>query len=247
MSANCEIVITDSLADLASTGAAIFATTARRCVAEKDLFVVALSGGSTPRPMHRLLAEEPHRSAVPWSKTHIFWVDERCVPKNDPASNFGTAKKDLLNKVAIPAEQIYPMPAEDLPEEGAKRYEMELQTFFQQDLGKPPVLDLILLGIGNDGHTASLFPGHPVLDEGARWIVDVSGGNPNVSRLTMTFPVLNHANHVVFLVAGMEKAEIVRTVLEGEPSQLPAGQIQPQNGKLTWLLDQEAAILIRGV
>ncbi len=247
MSSNREMIIKDSVADLALTGAELFGRAARKCVAEKGRFAVAISGGSTPRPMHRLLAEPPYRHQVPWSKTHIFWVDERCVSQDNPASNYGTAKQDFLDRLPIPPGQVHPMPAEDLPEEGAKKYEMALRAFFKGEQDKFPVLDLIFLGLGNDGHTASLFPGQGALGERKKWIVNVAGGNPNVSRLTMTFSVLNHAGHLVFLVAGKDKARTVKAVLEERATRLPAEKIQPRNGKLTWLLDREAASLLTRV
>ncbi len=246
MPSKAETIIEENPTRLAMTAANIFAVTAKNYVTKNGRFIVALSGGSTPREMHRLLAEEPYRLDVPWDKTHIFWVDERCVPENNPASNYGVAKKDFLDRISIPLEQIHPMPGEAPPEDGAILYTRELQKNFQLEEGDFPVFDLIVLGVGKDGHTASLFPGHGALKERERWVVAVKGGVPNVSRLTMSYPVLNHARQTVFLASGKEKAEILKTLLENSRAQLPAQNVQPINGKLTWLLDRDAASLLTG-
>jgi 6-phosphogluconolactonase len=237
-----EIIITEDPIQLAERGANIFRSTAKDRVKQTNLFTVAISGGSTPRDMHKLLAEEPYRSGIPWNKTHIFWVDERCVGVDDPASNFGLAKKDFLERVPIPPEQIHPMPGEFPPEEGAKNYQREMEKVFQTKEEDLPVFDLIFLGMGKDGHTASLFPGAKSSHCPGRWVIVVKGGNPNVYRLTLTYDVLNRAKRVCFLVSGKEKAPIVKTFLENRDGRLPAQKIQPVKGKLTWLLDKEAAL-----
>lgn len=241
-----EIIIRDTPSQAAVAAADLFAATARERASDKGFFAVAVSGGSTPRPMHRLLAEEPLRSDVPWDKTHIFWVDERCVSFEDPASNYGTARKDFLEKVPIPAGQIHPMPVEIPPEEGACNYQDKMSSFFQLENKEFPSFDLIFLGLGTDGHTASLFPGQRALEERERLVVAVKGGDPYVNRLTMTLPVLNRARQIVFLVSGKEKAETLRTVFEGNQARLPAQKIHALDGKLTWLLDKEAASLLPG-
>jgi len=235
------IIIKDNLADLSTAGTHIFTMTARDSVAKKGHFVAAISGGSTPRLMHRMLAERSFSSEIPWEKTHIFWVDERCVPENDPASNYGSAKKDFLDHVTIPLKQIHYMRGEIHPKDGELQYQQELIDFFQVKQGEFPVFDLVLLGVGADGHTASLFPGHPALNEKERLVVAVKGGSPDVNRLTMTYPVLNHARHLIFLVSGKDKATIMRALFEDGHASLPAQRIQPLSGALTWLLDREAA------
>lgn len=239
-----QIMITNDPSELARTAAAIFRTTAKDCVTQKKLFTVAISGGSTPRDMHRLLVEKPYRSDIPWKETHIFWVDERCVPVDDPASNYGLAKKDFLEQISIPLGQIHPMPVGFAPEEGAKKYQEEMVRIFQIQEKDFPIFDLVYLGMGKDGHTASLFPGTQSHSESNRWVIAVKGGTPNVYRLTLTYNVLNRAKRVFFLVSGKEKAPIVRTVLENKDALLPAQKIQPVQGKLTWLLDKEAASLL---
>lgn len=204
-------------------------------------FTAAISGGVTPRALHRMLAEEPFLFRIPWDRTHIFWVDERCVPQSDPASNYGAAREDFLNRIPIPIEQIHPMPGNIPPEDGAMKYQKELMDCLDPPAGELPVLDLVLLGLGKDGHSASLFPGQESLDEKERLVLAVKSGNPNVNRLTMTLPVLNNARRIVFMVAGREKASVVRSVLEDRQADLPAQRIQPIHGKPTWLLDCEAA------
>jgi 6-phosphogluconolactonase len=228
----------------AEKGADIFTTTAKDSVVKNGRFVVAISGGSTPRSIHRLFVEEPYCSEIPWGKTHLFWVDDRCVPVNNQASNYGGAKRDFLDRVPIPIEQIHHMPGEALPEDGALKYQEEITDFFQPEGDEYPVFDLIFLGIGEDGHTASLFPGQRALEERKRYVVAVKGGDPNVSRLTMTYPVLNRGTLIVFIVSGKNKASILKAVLEEDRDQVPAQKIQPLHGKLIWLLDQEAASLL---
>ncbi len=240
-----QIIVAYDRSELAETAANIFTSTAKECVTQKNLFTVAISGGSTPRDMHKLLAEEPYGSAIPWDKTHIFWVDERCVGVDDPASNFGLAKKDFLKRIPILLEHIHPMPGEIAPEEGVKNYQGEMQKVFQTREEDFPIFDLIFLGMGEDGHTASLFPGAKSPGAPDRWVTAVKGGNPNVYRLTLTYDVLNRAQRVYFLVSGKKKAPIVKTVLENKDVRLPAQKIQPVKGKLTWLLDREAASLLK--
>ncbi len=239
-----QIIIEDDPMGLALRGARIFATSARESVNRNGRFVVALSGGSTPRRMNEMLGEETYCLKIPWDKVYLFWVDERCVPENDEASNYGAAKRAFLESVPIPEEHIYPMPGEVSPEAGALRYQENIRDFFHLTETGKPIFDSILLGVGKDGHTASLFPGQNALEEGERLVVAVKGGEPNVSRLTLTYPVLNRARHILFLVSGKSKAEILKTILEGKEMRLPAQKIQPVNGKLTWLLDQDAASLL---
>ena len=242
MVAKAKIIVKDNPRQLAQAGAKLFTKVALASVKERGRFAVAVSGGSTPRLMHRLLAEEPHRSGVPWDSTSLFWVDERCIPVTDDSSNYGTAKRDLLDKVPLPMSQIHPMPVEVPPDKGALIYQREIQAFFQGGEEQIPEFDLIFLGIGIDGHTASLFPGQRALEEKKHIVVAVVGGNPNVSRLTMTYPLLNRARHIVILVSGKGKAAIMNTLFEEKQTGLPAAKIKPTNGELTWLIDQDAAM-----
>jgi 6-phosphogluconolactonase len=236
-----EIIIRDNPTHLAQAGAELFTRVAQASVKERGRFAVAVSGGSTPRRMHRLLAEEPYCSGTPWDKTSLFWVDERCVPVTDEGSNYGTAKIDLIEKVPLPRAQIYSMPVKTPPDEGAEEYQREIQNYFQLGEGQFPVFDLIFLGIGADGHTASLFPGQKALQEKKKLVATVKGGNPDVNRLTLTYPTLNQGRQLVILVSGKGKAVVLKTLFEDKLARLPAGRIKPANGILTWLIDRDAA------
>lgn len=210
-------------------------------VAVRGQAVIALSGGSTPQKLFQTLADDYHKSRVPWDKLHVFWVDERCVPPQHPDSNFGVAQKELFSKVPIPVANIHRMHGETVPAAaGAKAYESELKSFFHIDKSLP-VFDFILLGLGEDGHTASLFPRNEVLKEEDHWVSAPFVDKLNASRLTLTFPVINHARRVLFLVSGTSKASIIHDLFSGEhPGRLPAQMVQPA-GDLIWLLDHEAA------
>ena len=223
-----------------SRGAADLLVARRTAVAARGRFSVALSGGGTPRRTYELLAAPPLRDQVPWDRVHVFWGDERCVPRTDPRSNARLAREAWLDHVPIPAGQIHPMDCAGDPAAAARQYEALLREFFA---GQPPRLDLILLGLGGDGHTASLFPGTPVLEEQKRWVAAVYVAEQDLHRLTLTAPFINQAALVVFLVAGGAKAGVLREVLHGpqDPGRLPAQLIRPQHGELLWLIDLEAA------
>ncbi len=236
-----ETTIVDSASELAIEGAQVFCDTAREAVAARGRFAVAISGGSTPRAMHRLLTTKPYRSDIPWPHVHLFWVDERLVPAEDPASNFGTARRDLLDQAPIPPGHVHPMTLTGTPASAAAAYQKSLEDFFLETEDGFPVFDLIILGIGTDGHTASIFPADSSALETRSWVVAVKGGIPNVHRLTLSAPVLNHARNIVFLVAGSDKAGVVKTALTDATAGLPAGRIQPANGRLRWILDRSAA------
>ena len=244
MPAKFQVIIKKTPMEFVNAGAALFAGRAAHAIERRGLFTVALSGGSTPRGMNRRLAEEPFRSNISWNQTHIFWVDDRCVPAQDPASNYGAACEDFVDRVPIFETNLHPMPVNVAPHEGATRYQGEMTGFFETASKEIPVFDLILLGIGTDGHTASLFPGTSVLREQKQLISAVKGGMPNVNRLTMTYPILNQAREVVFLASGKGKAGIIQAILEKKQRDLPAQGVRPRSGKLTWLLDQEAANLL---
>ena len=236
------IIIESNPLHLAHKGAEIFCHAARESVELRGCFMTAVSGGSTPMPMHKLLTRDPYRSNIPWEKTHIFWTDERNVPSHHPDSNYGVAKKNFLEKVPIPSGHIHPMPAGLTPEAGRTAYQKELANAFNTEKGTPPIFDLIFLGVGTDGHTASLFPGQKILENRETWIASVKGGKPNVERLTMTYSILNEARHIVFLVSGNKKCKILKTIFADRLAGLPAQRIQPITGKLTWLIEREAAV-----
>ena len=201
---------------------------------------MALSGGATPRRTYELLAAPPLQDQAPWDRVHVFWGDERCVPLNDPRSNARMAQAAWLDHVPIPGDQIHPLDCARDPAAAARQYEAQLREFFA---GQPPRLDLVLLGLGDDGHTASLFPGTPVLEERERWAAAVYVAAADLYRVTLTAPLINQAAMVAFLVAGKSKAGVLQEVLHGprDPARLPAQLIQPQTGELLWLVDLAAA------
>ena len=216
---------------------------AEDAVRERGRFSVALSGGNTPRTVYSLLASE-HRQ-LPWNSIHIFFGDERHVPPDDPESNFRMASESLLSKVPIPQSNVHRIRAELDAEAASMQYEQELREFFHLVDHDWPRFDLIFLGLGDDGHTASLFPGSKALtDESSRvtanWVEKFQ-----TFRITLTFPVLNHAAEVVFLVSGASKARILSEVLRPGVRKFPAQNVQPENGRLLWLVDQDAGSLLR--
>jgi 6-phosphogluconolactonase len=239
-----DIIILDDPDDLAKTAADMFLHSVCESHDWPTGFNVSISGGSTPRSMYRLLAEKPYISSMPWQKLHLFWVDERCVSFYDKDSNYGTAKMDLIDRVPLDQGQLHAMPVEGDPQDGALKYEEELTKHFRLEPEEFPSFDLIVLGVGRDGHTASLFPDHPALEEKTRRVLAVKGGNPNVNRLTVTLPVINQANRVMILISGKGKAEIVRKIFRQREASLPIQRVQPKKGKRVWLLDRKAASLL---
>jgi 6-phosphogluconolactonase len=226
---------------LAEAAAALFAGLARRAVARRGAFAVALAGGETPLGCYRRLAEPPHRDAVPWERVHVFWGDERCVPPDDPRSNEGAARAALLDRVPIPAAQVHPIRCAGDPEHAARAYETVLAAFFA---GAPERFDLALLGLGADGHTASLFPGSPALAERRRLAVAVTDPR-DWPRVTLTPALLARSRRVVFLVTGAAKAAAVRGALtRTDADDLPARRVVPGSGRVLWVLDREAAGLL---
>ena len=208
-------------------------------------FTVALSGGSTPRGMYELLATDPTwRAQLPWERIHFFWGDERYVPPDHADSNFRMANEVLLSVAPVPAENIHRIYGETAsPADAASQYEHELRQVFEITQGQLPRFDLVLLGLGSEGHTASLFPGTRALAENQRLVVSNWVGKLFADRITLTPPVLNNAACVLFIVSGEDKATALKAIVEGpyEPDQLPAQLINPTDGRLLWLLDQAAA------
>lgn len=243
-----EVVVLSDPASLAEEAALRFAETAVGAVAAHGRFTVALAGGSTPKALYRRLAARPFRDQVDWSRTLVFFGDERCVSPDDRDSNYGVAREALLDRVPLSTENVFPMwcgPDRSLDEAAAEYSRVLAEHFGLAEDGARPEFDLILLGIGEDGHTASLFPGMPAVEVQDRLVVGSivpAGVSPAVPRLTLTLPVLNNASRILFLVEGKRKAEAVRQVIEGGAAGgLPAARVQPQNGTLTWLLDASAA------
>ena len=241
-----EIEIFPDAAQLAARAAEQFNALAAYSIRKRGRFVVALSGGSTPKAMNALLATT-YTNRVDWANVFVFWSDDRCVSPEDPESNYGNARASLLINVPIPPENIHRVYGELTPEHAAQQYEEELRAFFA---GKStPRFDLILLGLGDDGHTASLFPGTPGIRENSRWAVSVKHTEPPlplVDRVTFTPPLINAAANVTFLVTGAAKAERLRQVLRDpySPDTLPAQVVRPKDGKLFWFLDEAVAAKI---
>ena len=218
---------------------------ARAAIAERGRFCVALSGGSTPRRMYEILGEAPRWARIDWRRVEFFWGDERAVPPDHPDSNYGVAATVLLRKLDVPAERIHRIRGE-LPDvdEAAALYQDELARVFATPVeGLPPIFDLILLGMGADGHTASLFPYSQALTERRRWVVGNTVPKLGQSRVTMTFPILNRAAEVRLLVTGADKTGALKEALAGprEPERLPVQAVVPESGRLVWLVDRAAA------
>jgi len=242
---NSEIIILEDAAALSLKAAEILVRCISETLSSKEQFSIALSGGSTPKTLFALLVEDDSfRNNIPWEKIHFFWGDERHVPPQDAQSNYRMANEIMLAKAHIRTENIHRMQTEQSDAgKVAQNYEQELQNFFHLTADQLPVFDFNLLGIGPDGHTASLFPGTRALYEKRHLVVANWVAKFQAHRLTMTAPVLNNADTIVFLVSGREKAEILQQILEGDhqPDLLPAQLIRPTHGRLIWLLDRAAA------
>lgn len=240
-----EIVTLPDPGTLAEAAAQRFVTFAAEAGAQRGHFAVALAGGNTPAELYRLLAQKPACDQVDWVHTRIFFGDERCVPPDHPWSNYRMARMALLDHVPLPPGNIYRIAGERTPADAAADYATALRGAFGLRGSARPRFDLVLLGLGDDGHTASLFPGTAALAERRRLVVvnEPPGYvQPAVTRVTLTFPVLDAARVVMFLVTGAGKAERVRAVLSDAGSKdLPAGRVRPRQGQLIWLLDRAAA------
>jgi 6-phosphogluconolactonase len=212
-------------------------------IAQRGRGAIALSGGHTPEKMYSLwAATEKYRNETDWNRVHFFWGDERCVPQDDPLSNYRMTRGTLLEHVPIPAANVHAAPTSlSTPEQAADAYDQELRKFFGSSR---PEFDVTLLGLGPEGHTASLFPGSAALEEQARWVVPVQVAAVPPNRLTFTLPVLNSSRNTYFLVAGENKRPILallRAEPDSRPSQYPAGRIRPADGRVLWFLDQAAS------
>ena len=227
---------------VAAAGADEFRKGAAEAVSRGGRFTVALSGGHTPKTLYGLLALT--NPPLPWESVHLFFGDERCVPPDHPDSNYRMVKEALLDPARVPGESVHPIHTElGGPWEVAADYEGALRTFFRSRPGSFPRFDLVFLGMGPDGHTASLFPGTPGLTEKERFAVPAFVEALHSHRVTLTYPVLNAASHVVFLVEGEDKAEMLRKVF-GTPGPFPVQGIRPSDGDVLWLLDEAAARLL---
>jgi 6-phosphogluconolactonase len=229
---------------LARAAAKHFIALAQEAVGARGRFAVALAGGSTPRAMYALLATGEFATRVDWTRVHIFWGDERCVPPDRPDSNYRMAREALLDHIPIPSDHVHRIQGEIEPALAADAYERTLQAFFTP--GRP-CFDLILLGLGDDGHTASFFPGTAAIHEPTRWVVGHTVSKLNAWRVTLTPVAINAAANVTFLVSGATKAERLNQVLTGpyQPDVLPAQIVQPVKGRLLWLVDSAAAAQLK--
>ena len=230
-------------ASLARAAAEHFVTLAAEAIAARGRFAVALAGGSTPRATYALLTTEEFAARVDWSRVHVFWGDERCVPPDHPDSNYRMVREALLDKIPIPTENVHRIRGELSPDQAAVAYHEKLEAV----LGANARFDLILLGMGANGHTASLFPGTAALHEQARWVMAHYVDKLGMWRVTLTPVAINAAAHVTFIVSGAGKAEQLREVLAGpyQPDVLPAQIVRPTDGHLLWLVDAAAAVHLR--
>lgn len=240
------VVVVDDADALAREAAEEFERRAIAAVASRGRFTVALSGGSTPRRLYTLLADPAgaFHKTISWSRVHLFWSDERHVPPEDSRSNYRMARETLISRVPIPPDNVHRIEAE-LPDaaEAAARYDAGLARFFSLSPGEFPRFDLMLLGVGPEGHTASLFPGTKALEVRDRRVVESWVPKLNAFRITMTIPVFRRAAAVLFLISGEDKAPVLRTVFDpkGPPDALPCQLIRPDTGDLIWLVDRPAA------
>jgi len=245
MEAKPVVTLADDAAALAETAALAIVEAAAKAVAAGRRFSLVLAGGGTPRDTYARLAAPPFSERMPWDRTSVFFGDERCVPPDHPESNYHMANETLLSKVPIPPDRIFRMRGEaENPEDAAADYARTLTTVFATPRGGLPQFDLVLLGMGLDGHTASLFPGSPAVKEIFRTVVAVHAAAASIpQRLTLTLRPINAAARVMFLVAGAEKAKVVKAILR-DGAMLPAGLVRPTDGALTWLVDRAAAALL---
>lgn len=226
----------------------LFVKLADEAIKARGKFIISLSGGSTPKGFYSRLAEAEVASRVDWSKVVVFFGDERTVPYTSPDSNQRMITELLLSKVPLSRENVFAIQDPDMdPKDAAISYERSMREFFKLSGDELPQFDFMLLGLGDDGHTASLFPGSPALTEAVRWFVDNKVEKLNTVRLTTTYPVINNSRHIVFLAEGQSKASVLKDVLTGPEGKYPSQNVKAENGKLYWYLDKEIASQLEGV
>jgi 6-phosphogluconolactonase len=236
-----EIIICRDVDALSRRAAEQFVALARQAIAARGRFAVALSGGSTPRALYSLLATTEFSARLDWGKIHLLFGDERCVAPDHAESNYRMVEESLLAKIAIPSANVYRMAGELDPEVAAEDYAAQLSRFFDLNKDQQPRFDLIFLGLGEDGHTASLFPHSSALNETDRWVTTTYVEKLKAHRLTLTFPAINGAAQITFLISGQSKAAVVQEILAGRNRDAPAARIEAKEGKLTWLISEDAA------
>jgi 6-phosphogluconolactonase len=242
-----EIRISDDSRRLIIDAAAYVSDLIHAVLKVKNDCTLVLSGGSTPRELYAALASQPYVDSLPWDRVHLFWGDERTVPPEHEDSNYRMAREAMIDRLGIPEDNVHRIPAEMEPEAAASAYESVLKTFFKGGPFAPgrdgvvPVFDLVLLGLGEDGHTASLFPETTVLEERRRWVSSVYVPRLDTHRITLTYPVINNAATVLFLVSGASKSRVLGKLFDGTGSVYPAAKVSPHSGKLVFLTDITAA------
>lgn len=242
-----EIVKLNNAEQVAEEAARRWVQIAQEAVSERGAFRIMLSGGNTPRLLYQLMASDSWRDQVPWEQTYVFWGDERRVPPSHPESAYRMARETLLDHVPVPDDHIFRLQGEGLESSVIRDYENKLRRHFQLKQGQWPRFDLVLLGLGADGHIASIFPGTRAVSDLSNTIVVGAVPGLNAERVTVTLPVFNQARHVIFLVVGAEKADAMFGSLEGplQPSTYPAQAVKPVDGTVTWLVDKAAAARIK--
>jgi 6-phosphogluconolactonase len=240
-----EIIVCQDRAELDRKAAEQFVSLVGEAVRRSGRFAVALSGGSTPKALYSLLASREYQSRIDWVQVHLFWGDERCVPPDHPESNYRMVHESLLSKINLPAGNIHRMAGEKDPATAAADYERELRVFFESTRSAAPRFDLIWLGLGEDSHTASLFPGSAALNERQQWVATAYVERLKAHRLTLTLPVINAAAQVTFLVSGQSKSAVVKEILgkDSASTNYPAAQVVPADGRVTWFVTADAAAI----
>ncbi|MEO5642618.1 MAG: 6-phosphogluconolactonase [Bacteroidia bacterium] len=244
MTSKTNVHIFERVQQLNESAAELIVKLSKKAISERNRFCISLSGGETPRKLYAILASEKFRERIDWQNTHVFWGDERCLPLEDERNNAHESRLILLDKINIPSENIHIIPVNLSPAEAAATYENEIASFF----GNQPIqLDLMLLGLGANGHTASLFPHTDVLNESTPGVKAIYLKDQNMFRITMTAPLINNSRVILFLVTGKEKAETVKSVLEGAylPEHYPAQLITNKTAELNWFMDKDAASLLK--
>ncbi len=240
MKKNVAITVWKDAEVLSFAAAHFFVTECNRCIAKKGKFTVALSGGNTPKRLYQLLATPAFSTNIPWDKVFLFWSDERFVANTDADSNYKMVKENLLDHISIPEENIFPVPVDGTAKKSAKAYEETIKNFFNE---KRAVFDFLLLGIGEDGHTASLFPDTDILKEKKRLVREVWVEAKQTFRISFTLPLINKSAQIIFLVAGKEKASVVAEIINHKKINpaLPAQLVKPVKGNILWMVDEDAA------